>query len=152
MAGLEMDLFDRRYKHTIPFVYYRLLIVLAIASGVMSVFSGIVIFFLLPASPEKLGRGFTAAEKEIALRRYREGYNVEGDTNVRGSQILKVLKDPHSWMYSMSPSLEAPCCCRVNDILWQLPYSAARTSVSQLSGTSSRSSQRNSGFRPSIPA
>jgi len=80
--------------------YCRRLTAFAIHSGVMSVFSGFIIFFLLPGSPEKLGRGFTAAEKEIALRRYREGYNVEGDTNVRGSQILKVLKDPHSWMYT----------------------------------------------------
>jgi len=67
--------------------------------GLMSIFSGFIIIFLLPSSPEKLRRGFSAAEKDIALRRYREGYNVQGDTKIRGSQILKVLKDPHSWMY-----------------------------------------------------
>ena len=68
----------------------------------MSVGFGFVVFLLLPSSPEKLRWGWSTAEKEIALRRYREAFNVENDTHVRGAQILGVLKDPKSWFYSMS--------------------------------------------------
>lgn len=68
--------------------------------GLMSVAYGFFIFVALPASPEKLGRMFNAAEKEICLRRYREAFNVEGESKVRGEQILGVLKDPMAWFYS----------------------------------------------------
>jgi len=67
--------------------------------GLMSVFVGFFVFFLLPHNPEKLGKAFTAAEKEIATRRYREAYNVQNDTKIRGSQIVKVLKSPVAWIY-----------------------------------------------------
>ena len=66
----------------------------------MSVAYGLFIFVTLPSSPEKLGRLFSAAEKEICLRRYREAFNVEGESKVRGDQILGVLKDPMAWFYS----------------------------------------------------
>jgi len=82
---------------------------LFLVEGLMSVFSGFIIFFLLPRSPEKLKRNFTAHEKEIALRRYREGYNVQGDTKIRGKQVIRTLKDPHTWMY-----IAIYCCTNVS--------------------------------------
>ena len=66
----------------------------------MSVAYGFFIFIALPSSPENLGRIFNAAEKKICLRRYREAFNVEGESKVRGEQILGVLKDPMAWFYS----------------------------------------------------
>ena len=71
----------------------------------MSVGFGFFVFLALPSSPEKLGWAFTEAEKEIALRRYREAFNVENDTKVRTAQIVAVLKDPMAWLYSKSPPL-----------------------------------------------
>jgi hypothetical protein len=67
----------------------------------MPVGFGFVGSFILPASPERLRWGFSAAEKQIALRRYREAFNIEG-TGVRPAQILKALKDPKAGFYSMS--------------------------------------------------
>lgn len=69
----------------------------------MSIFTGFVVFICMPGSPEKLSRFFTANEKQIALRRYREGYNVEGDTKIRASQVFATLKDPHTWIYCIYP-------------------------------------------------
>lgn len=65
----------------------------------MAVGFGFVVLLLLPASPERLRWLFSAAEKEIAHRRYREAFNIEG-TGIRPAQILKVLKDPKAWFYS----------------------------------------------------
>jgi hypothetical protein len=72
-------------------------------TGLMSVGWGFVVFLLLPASPEKLPRFFNAKEKEIALRRYREAFNIER-TKVSPKTILKTFKDPKAWFYSMSCS------------------------------------------------
>jgi hypothetical protein len=65
----------------------------------MSVFFGFIILFVLPSSPERLRWGFSAAEKEIGLRRYREAFNVEGDNKIRGAQILGALQDPKTSFY-----------------------------------------------------
>ncbi|KAI0121293.1 putative pantothenate transporter [Xylariales sp. AK1849] len=67
--------------------------------GLMAVFWGFVVLCLLPSSPEKLRWGFSDEEKKIALRRYRQNFNTENDTKIRGAQVLKVLKDPHPWVY-----------------------------------------------------
>jgi hypothetical protein len=69
-------------------------------SGVMSVGFGFIVLLLLPASPEKLRWFFNAQEKEIALRRYREAFNIER-TKVSPKQILTTFKDPKAWFYSM---------------------------------------------------
>jgi hypothetical protein len=67
----------------------------------MSVGFGFVVLLLLPASPEKLRWFFTAEEKEIALRRYREAFNIER-TKVSPRQVLNTFKDPKAWLYSKS--------------------------------------------------
>jgi len=69
---------------------------LIVTKGLMSVGFGVVVLALLPASPERLGWFFTAAEKDIARRRYQEAFNIHG-TGVRPAQILKVLRDPKIW-------------------------------------------------------
>jgi hypothetical protein len=74
----------------------------------MSVFFGFIILFVLPSSPERLRWGFSAAEKEIGLRRYREAFNIEGDDKIRGAQILGSLKDPKTWFYGSTPCLFDP--------------------------------------------
>jgi hypothetical protein len=67
--------------------------------GLMSVGWGFVVILLLPASPENLRWFFNAQEKEIALRRYREAFNIER-TKVSLKIILKTFKDTKAWFYS----------------------------------------------------
>lgn len=72
---------------------------LTLKLGLMSITFGFVILLALPSSPEKLGRLFTEEEKQLALRRYREAFNVEGDTKVRWKSVLAVFKDIKAWFY-----------------------------------------------------
>jgi hypothetical protein len=72
--------------------------------GLMSVGWGFVVIFLLPPSPENLQWLFNAQEKEIALRRYREAFNIER-TKVSPKIILNTIKDTKAWFYSMCLSI-----------------------------------------------
>jgi hypothetical protein len=60
--------------------------------GLMPVGWGFVVTFLLPPSPENLQWFFNAQEKEIALRRYREAFNIER-TKVPPKIMLNTIKD-----------------------------------------------------------
>jgi len=78
----------------------------ACAPGVISVGFGVVIFFLLPGTPERVKRRFTAAEKQIALRRTKEAFNIP-HTRPNLRQILDALKDPKTWFFCTAPSSTA---------------------------------------------
>ncbi|KAF2670439.1 putative pantothenate transporter [Microthyrium microscopicum] len=67
--------------------------------GLMAVAFAPIIHFCLPASPDKFRKGFSVAEREMAVRRYNEAFNVVGDAKVRPGHIWKVLKDPSCWIY-----------------------------------------------------
>jgi hypothetical protein len=62
---------------------------------------GFVVLFLLPPVPEKLKRGFSAEQKDIAVRRSKEAYNTL-DAKIDLKQLLKLLKDPKSYFLSTS--------------------------------------------------
>ena len=67
--------------------------------GVISAGFGIVIFFLLPDTPERVKRGFTVKEKEIAIRRSKEAYNApNARPNLR--QLGSAVRDTKTWFYS----------------------------------------------------
>ncbi|KAK5653020.1 hypothetical protein OQA88_9306 [Cercophora sp. LCS_1] len=68
--------------------------------GVMSVGFGVVIFFCLPNTPERVKRGFTAQEKEIAIRRTKEAFNVP-HTRLHLRQMGAAVKDPKTWFLSV---------------------------------------------------
>jgi hypothetical protein len=54
-----------------------------------------------PPVPERLTWGWNARQKEIAVRRSREAFNVEGaKINVR--QLLELVRDAKAWFYSKS--------------------------------------------------
>jgi hypothetical protein len=68
-----------------------------LVEGIMPIFFGFVVIFLLPATPEKLKFGFSAAEKEIAIRRSREAHNTE-EAKFLPKLILTALLRPVFWI------------------------------------------------------
>lgn len=70
--------------------------------GIVSVGFGILLIFILPNTPERVKRGFTAEEKKIALRRTQEAYNVP-HTRPNLRQLVAALKDPKTWFYGNAP-------------------------------------------------
>ncbi|KAK4234664.1 putative transporter [Achaetomium macrosporum] len=80
--------------------------------GVTSVGFGVVLALLLPSTPERVKRGFTAEEKEIALRRTREAYNVP-HTRPNLRQLIAALRDPKTWFYSILNG-----CTSMNQAAW----------------------------------
>ncbi|KAK0614839.1 putative pantothenate transporter [Bombardia bombarda] len=73
---------------------------LFLIEGVVSVGAGVVMVFVLPPAPENIKRGFTKAEREIALRRTKEAYNVP-HTTIHLKQLLAVLKDKKILFYCL---------------------------------------------------
>ena len=67
--------------------------------GVVSVGFGALIFFILPTTPERVKWGFSKGEKEIAMRRTREAYNVP-NTRPNAAQLLAAVRDRKTWFYS----------------------------------------------------
>ena len=70
--------------------------------GIVSIGFGILLVFILPNTPERVKRGFTAEEKKIALRRTQEAYNVP-HTRPKMRQLVAALKDPKTWFYGNTP-------------------------------------------------
>ncbi|CAK7237343.1 hypothetical protein SBRCBS47491_009943 [Sporothrix bragantina] len=66
--------------------------------GVVTVAFGFVVIFLLPGAPERLRWGWSTEEKEYAIRRTREAYNIEGD-KLHLPHILGLLKNPKLYLY-----------------------------------------------------
>ncbi|OKL55581.1 hypothetical protein UA08_09178 [Talaromyces atroroseus] len=61
--------------------------------GIMSVGMGFVVLALLPSTPEKTTWMFSEKEREIAMRRSREAFNV-AHTKIEPKQLIAVVKDP----------------------------------------------------------
>jgi hypothetical protein len=70
----------------------------------MSIAYGSIIFILLPPVPEKLKWGFTSEQKDIAIRRSREAYNII-DAKINPRQLLALLKDPKIYFYGTFSSI-----------------------------------------------
>ena len=68
--------------------------------GAISIGYGFVIFAILPPVPEKLKWGFTTEQKEIAIRRSKEAYNIL-DAKINPRQLLWLFKDPKIYFYGM---------------------------------------------------
>lgn len=64
----------------------------------MSIAYALVIFVLLPPVPEKLKWGFNAEEKQIAIQRSKEAYNII-DAKINPRQLIWLLKDPKIYFY-----------------------------------------------------
>jgi hypothetical protein len=62
---------------------------------------GFFVMALLPSTPETLRWGFSESEKQIAVRRTRENFNIP-HTRIRPKQLLAVIKDPKAWFYVSS--------------------------------------------------
>ncbi|KAK0701307.1 major facilitator superfamily domain-containing protein [Lasiosphaeris hirsuta] len=71
-----------------------------LVEGIVSIGFGAAVFFILPNTPERVKRGFTAEEKAIALRRSKEAYNVP-HTRPHLNQLVVALRDPKTWFYSV---------------------------------------------------
>ncbi|OQV08074.1 hypothetical protein CLAIMM_12399 [Cladophialophora immunda] len=69
-----------------------------VIEGVITIAFGFVIFFLLPGAPERLRWGWTAEEKEYAIRRTREAYNIEGN-KIHPKHILDLFKTPKLYLF-----------------------------------------------------
>lgn len=55
---------------------------------------------ILPPVPEKIRWFFSEKEKEIAIRRSRQAFNVP-HSKLSPTHLLLVLKDPKIWFYGM---------------------------------------------------
>ena len=64
----------------------------------MSVGSGFIVLALLPSTPERSKWMFSKKVQEIAMRRYREGYNL-AHSKVEPKQLIAVVKDFKVWIY-----------------------------------------------------
>lgn len=67
----------------------------------MSVAFSVVVLVVLPPLPEKLKRGFSEQEKQIALRRQRDAHMDAGGKKFDASHIPKVFKDPKLYGFGM---------------------------------------------------
>lgn len=82
----------------------------------MSVGMGFVVLLLLPSTPEKSGWAFSEEEKQIAMRRTREAYNV-AYAKIQPRQLIAVIRDPKAWFYGKKQSMlywmghNAHICC-----------------------------------------
>jgi hypothetical protein len=74
---------------------------LFLIEGIISVTFGFIVFLLLPPVPERLTWGWSAKQKEIAVRRSREAYNVTG-AKIHLKQLLDLVKDAKAWFYGKS--------------------------------------------------
>lgn len=77
-------------------------------SGAISIAYAFVLYVLLPPVPEKVTWGFSAEQKEIAVRRSREAYNVIG-AKIRPRQLFNLLKDPKTYFYGTYPTSSQQC-------------------------------------------
>ncbi|KAK4168310.1 putative transporter [Cladorrhinum sp. PSN259] len=68
--------------------------------GVVSVGFGVLILFLLPTTPERVKWGFSKEEKEIAMRRTHEAYNVP-NAKPNSAQFMAALRDPKTWFFTV---------------------------------------------------
>ncbi|KAK4182953.1 putative transporter [Podospora australis] len=80
--------------------------------GVVSVGFGFLVFFILPTTPERVKRWFTPSEKEIALRRTREAFNIP-DTRPNLGQLKATLRDTKTWFYSVMNG-----CASISQAAW----------------------------------
>jgi sugar phosphate permease len=65
--------------------------------GMLPVGWSIVIFLLLPSTPNSIRRGFSQNEKTVLLQRAASAHNT-GDNKVVPKLILQVLMDPQFWL------------------------------------------------------
>jgi hypothetical protein len=63
----------------------------------------IVIFLLLPSTPNSIRRGFSQNEKTVLLQRAASAHNT-GDDKVVPKLILQVLMDPQFWLIAFIQS------------------------------------------------
>jgi hypothetical protein len=79
-----------------------------------------VVRIILPPVPEKIRWLFSEEEKEIAIRRSREAFNVP-NSKLSPTHLVFVLRDPKVWYYSTYVSF----CTMGNDDL-RTPLSSIR--------------------------
>lgn len=65
--------------------------------GILPVGWSVVIFFLLPPTPNSIRRGFSQDEKRLLLQRASSAHNT-GDNKIVPKLILRVLTDPQFWL------------------------------------------------------
>ena len=71
--------------------------------GILPVGWSIVIFLLLPSTPNSIRRGFSQNEKTVLLQRAASAHNT-GDNKVVPKLILQVLMDPQFWLIAFIQS------------------------------------------------
>ncbi|KAH8705429.1 putative pantothenate transporter [Talaromyces proteolyticus] len=69
--------------------------------GVLTVGMAFVVRVILPPVPEKIRWFFSEKEKEIAIRRSRQAFNVPY-SRLSANHLLLVLKDPKVWFYTFA--------------------------------------------------
>ena len=72
---------------------------LFIIEGCISIGWGLVILLLLPPAPEKARMFFTAAEKELAVKRTREAFN-EPHSKIRWGDLPKIFRDWNFYLFA----------------------------------------------------
>lgn len=93
--------------------------------GVLSVGMGFLVGALLPSTPEKLKWGFSEQEKQMALQRAKENFNVP-HTNIRPKQLIEVIRDPKAWFYV---SCRPIACHKISNGLQAFLYSCMNISL-----------------------
>ncbi|KAF2650411.1 MFS general substrate transporter [Lophiostoma macrostomum CBS 122681] len=68
-----------------------------LVEGILPIAWGFVVLIFLPSTPETVQGIFTAAEKNIIIRRSRSAHNT-GDDTIRFKAILEVLTSPVFWL------------------------------------------------------
>jgi sugar phosphate permease len=68
--------------------------------GVMPIVFGLLLFVLLPSTPESARYGFTQADKDLAVKRSRRSHNPE-DAKIRPQKILVTLMNPVFWLFAL---------------------------------------------------
>ncbi|KAF3402848.1 High-affinity nicotinic acid transporter [Talaromyces pinophilus] len=72
--------------------------------GVLTVGMAFVVRAILPPVPEKIRWFFSEKEKEIAIRRSRQAFNVP-HSKLSPTHLLLVLRDPKIWFYAFAYSM-----------------------------------------------
>ncbi|KAK5937283.1 hypothetical protein PMZ80_010583 [Knufia obscura] len=85
------------YGHQPPFAAWQWLF---LVEGVLSIGIGLLVIVLLPQSPDKLGWGFTADEKRLALIRTQQANNTPHE-GIRWKSVPGAFKNPMWIVYTL---------------------------------------------------
>lgn len=87
--------------HAWKYIYYF--------CGSLTMFWGLVVFVLLPVSPLQPGPLFTAAEKEILVRRFEENPHARDRQPFKWDQFKETLLDVRTYLYFIIAAMSYMC-------------------------------------------